>query len=122
MASVRVAGVQRELAVRRRDTFLIGAALIIGVGSHKQRLTRPLRIGMLAIDFLELLCRFLRFMLDIEVIETLVVEAIGRFVGRLVVAIAAKIDAATGAQTPGQKENHRRAREGDGGGPPGGYP
>ena len=76
-----------------------------------QRLARPFRIGMLAVDFLEFLDRLLGILLCVEEIEALVVEPVGRLVGRRVVLFGEQIEAAAGAEAHRQHRNSQNARK-----------
>ena len=53
-----------------------------------QRLARPFRIGVLAVDLFELLGGVLVVLLLVQQEDALVVELVGRLVGRLVVLVA----------------------------------
>ncbi len=110
VSGVRAAGMQRDVALGRGDAIVIGAGLVIGIGRHDQRLARPFRVGVLAVDLLELLRRGRRVVLGVEEIEALVVEPVGGFVGRRVV-LAEKIEAAAGAQARRQQHHGQRAHE-----------
>ena len=52
---VLVAGMERDEALGRVDRIVIGIALVLGIGLHQDGLGGEARIGMLALDFLELL-------------------------------------------------------------------
>jgi hypothetical protein len=72
---------QGHVAFRGVDAVVVSAGLVIGKGRHDQRLARPIRIGVLAVDLFELLRRLLGGLLAVQKIETLVVELVGRLIG-----------------------------------------
>ena len=84
-----------------------------------QRLARPFRIRMLAIDFLEFLGRLLRILLGVEEIEALVVEPVGGLIraassfllnrSKLLQAPQAPASSSDRAQRA-QSASHRRRR------------
>ena len=102
---------QRDVALGRGDAIVVGAGLIIGERRHEQRLARPFRIGVLAVDLLELLGGVLRLVLDVEQVEALVVEAVGGLVGRRIVLGKQVETAAAGAQARRQQHRGEHARE-----------
>jgi hypothetical protein len=53
---------------------------------------------MLTVDFLEFLDRFLRILLLVEEIESLIVEPVGGLIRRRVIFLGEKIEAAAGAE------------------------
>ena len=66
---------------------------------------------MLAVDFLELLDRVLGVLLRVEKVEALVVEPVGRLVGRRVVLFAENVEAAAGAEARGHRSDSQHARK-----------
>ena len=75
-----MAGMELDEAVERDDRVVVLVRLVVGEGGHDLRLGRPHRIGMLAVDLLELLGGELVF-LAAEVIERAVVEHLDRLLG-----------------------------------------
>ena len=71
---------QRHVALRRRDRVVVRGSLVMRVGRHDQRLARPFRIGVLAVDFLEALGGLLVVLLVVQKVEALIVELVGRIV------------------------------------------
>src|SRR5215467_6560886 len=102
---LRVGGIgasrmQRDVAAGRIDAVVIGVGLVIGEGRHDQRLARPFRIGVLAVDLFELLGRGLGILLGVQKVEALVVELVGRLVG----SDGVLVEQAAGAE----RERHQR--------------
>ncbi len=77
---IRASRMQRDVAAGGIDAVVIGAGLVIGEGLHDQRLARPVRIGVLAVDLFELLGRGLGVFLGVQKVEALVVELVGGLV------------------------------------------
>src|SRR4051812_24832908 len=75
---VRAARMQRDVAGRGTNAAVIVAGLVEGVGRHQQRLARPVRIGVLAVDFLELLRGRLGIVVLVHQEQALVVELVRR--------------------------------------------
>ena len=84
IGSIGAAGMQREIASCGNDSLGMLLAFVVGVGRHQERLAAPLRIGVLAVDFLELLRGFLEVLL-VQKGERLVVQQIGRLIGQKLV-------------------------------------
>ncbi len=78
---VGTARMQSHVAPRGIDAIVVHAGFVIGESGHDQRFARPFRIGMLAVDFLELLGGVLGALLLVQKEETLVVELVGRLIG-----------------------------------------
>ena len=74
---VRTSRMQGDVAGRSADAAVIIVRLVIGVGRHQQRLARQVRIGMLAVHFLELLRAALRVALLVRQEQAFVVELFG---------------------------------------------
>ncbi len=74
---IGTAGMQGDVAGGGADAAVVVAGLVEGVGRHQQRLARPVRIGMLAVDFLELLRRRFRVAVVVHQEQALVVELVG---------------------------------------------
>jgi hypothetical protein len=66
---------------------------------------------MLAVDFLELLDGVSGVFLRVEKIEALVVEPVGRFVGRRIVLFGEQVEAAAGAEARRHHRDSQHARE-----------
>src|SRR5262249_46690443 len=81
VGGIRASWMQRDVAAGGIDTVVIRAALVIGEGRHDQRLARPFRIGMLAIDLFELLGRALGILLGVQKVEAFVVKLVGGLFG-----------------------------------------
>ena len=80
IGGVRAARMQGHVALRRRDRVVVLGALVVRVGRHDQRLARPFRIGVLAVDFLEALGGRLVVLLVVQKVQALIVELVGRIV------------------------------------------
>src|SRR6187551_3754344 len=65
---------------------------------------------MLAVDFLELLDGVSGVFLRVEKIETLIVEPVGRFVGRRIVLFGEHVEAAAGAEARRHHRDSKRAK------------
>src|SRR5215470_6727453 len=97
---IRASRMQRDVAAGGVDAVVIGAGLVIGEGLHDQRLARPVRIRVLAVDLFELLGRTLGVLLGVQKIEALVVELVGGLVG----SDRVLVEHAAGAE----RERHQR--------------
>src|SRR5205807_6671683 len=64
------------------------ARLVIGVSRHQQRLSRPVRVRMLAIDFLEALRGVVGLVLVVQKVQALVVELVGGLIDERLVLLA----------------------------------
>ena len=111
IGGVRAARMQRDVALGGVDRLVVGARGVIRIGRHDQPFARPFRIGVLAVDLLELLGGVLCLVLDVEQVEALVVEAVGGLVGRRIV-LGKQVETAT-ASAQARRQQHRgeHARE-----------
>src|SRR6185437_5797881 len=76
--------VQRHVTLGRIDTVVVLPGLIVAVGLHQERLARPIRIWIFAVDLIELFRRFLVILLVVEQEQALVIEPVGRRIGNVV--------------------------------------
>src|SRR5665213_1202512 len=76
IGGIGAARVQGDITGRRADAIIVVAGVVIGIGRHQQRFTRPFGIGMLAIDFLEFLRRGLRIALLVQQVQALIIELV----------------------------------------------
>src|SRR5712671_297383 len=104
IGGIRTAGMKLDVAPRRVDGIIVSPGLIIGVGRHDQRFARPLGIRVLPIDLLEALGSALGVPLDVEEIETLVIDAIGRLIEHRIVLGAKQATKALAARKRGRSQ------------------
>lgn len=76
IGGIRAARVQRDVAGGRADAAVIVARAVEGVGRHQQGFARVVGIGMLAVDFLELLRRRLDVLALVHQVQALIVELV----------------------------------------------
>src|SRR5258705_11710813 len=78
VSGIRAAGMQRDVTGRGADAAVVVALVVEGIGRHQERFARPVRIGMLTVDFLEFLRRRLVILALVHQIQALIVELVRR--------------------------------------------
>src|SRR5262249_49096467 len=79
--------------------------LVVGVRRYDERFARPLRVWVLAVDFLEFLDRLFGILLRVEKIKTLVVKPVGGRIRGDIVLLREHVETAAGAEAARQKSD-----------------
>src|SRR6185369_13711942 len=112
VSRVSAAGMQGDVTGRSADTAVIVALVVEGIGRHQQRFARPVRIGMLAIDFLEFLRRRLVILALVHQVQALIVELVRRFLVEGIVLGGELVPERAGAaSTQGNGERNQARRQ-----------
>ena len=111
VSRISTAGMQGDVTGGSADAAVIVALVVEGIGRHQQRFARPVRIRMLAVDFLEFLRRRLVILALVHQVQALIVELVRGFLVEGVVLGGELVPERAGAapaQGNGERNQARR--------------